>query len=155
MKLSLSLRPTVNTDVWFLTENMRLADQIECGLACPGTSLYEILARSVETTDAPWTAVDADGEVVAIFGCAFENKQAYPWMLSTPYISKHARACIELGRICMEAWTVLARAREVPILCNYIHKTNHSARRFITRLGFTILPAPNGDFDCFFLCVNQ
>lgn len=149
MTLSLSLRPTAQTDIWMLADTMRLADVIECGLSAPGLSLHEIIRRSVELTHQPLTAVDREGEVVAIFGCSFEESRGYPWMLSTPYVTLHARALITLGRQQVAGW-----AAQAPFLCNWIHKENFSARRYITRLGFSIFPAPNGDFDFFFLCAT-
>lgn len=148
--MKLTLRPTANTDVWFLSENMRLMDQLECGLSRPGVPLLDCIRESVETTQEPLTAVDPEGEPVAIFGCAFSQERAYPWMLSSPQIKHYARDVVLHGRFCVSEWHALARELEVRLLCNWIHKKNHSARRFVQALGFTILPAPNGDFDFFY-----
>jgi hypothetical protein len=148
--MKLTLRPTTQTDVWFVAENMRIADQIECGLSRPGQSVWHTLHESVKLTENPLTAVDPEGEPVAIFGCAFDHTRAYPWMLSTPYIRLFPRECLVLGRRITTDWADSAVERGIPMLCNWIHKENLSARRFVESLGFTILPAPTGDFDFFY-----
>jgi hypothetical protein len=150
--MKLTLRSTADTDVWFVSENMRIADRIECGLSLPGLSPLVALLESVRVTHNTQTLVDPEGEPIAIFGCSFEedSSRGYPWMLSTPYVKYYPRDILVLARRVTTGWGREAQERGCPLLCNWIYREHDRAKAFVAALGFSILPTPNGEFDFFY-----
>lgn len=129
---------------------MRSADVAEVALTCPGVDPLAVVHASVYESDAAACAVAGDGEVLSVFGVSNAPDQAnvaYIWMLSSEGIHRHGKEALRHGRKVIQ-WC----RRRTPgrLLCNYIHRTNHSARAYITRLGATIVANPAGEFDFFF-----
>ncbi len=152
--MNVALVSTTEEHIVELGQTMRLADVIEVGLAREG-SPYEVLSVSVGCTQNPMTAVDDDGRVVAILGCSFGAGYAFPWMLSSALVRQHKKAAISLAQMMVEEWMEEAREKGIPMLCNYINRDNHSARRYVQGLGFTIFNSPGpGPFDFFFQLVT-
>jgi len=153
--MTVTLRPTVESHIWELSDTMRLADVIEVGLAREG-SPFQVLSESVACTKDAITAVDEEGLVIAIYGCSFGEGYAFPWMLSSPLVQHHGVEAVRLARAFVRSWLSEARAKNIPMLCNYVNRENHSARRFIQAMGFTIFQSPGpGPFDFFYqLCAN-
>ncbi len=90
------------------------------------------------------TAVDDDGRVVAILGCSFGAGYAFPWMLSSALVRQHGKAAVSLAQMMVEEWKEQAVKQGIPMLCNYINRENHSARRYVQALGFTDISSSPG-----------
>lgn len=84
--------------------------------------------------------IEADGEIVAIMGVApalgLFDAIGLPWMLGTDLVRRHQRV---LMRACRPYIQRMLRA--YPHLFNVVHAENHTAKRWLKRVGFTLQPA--------------
>ncbi|NCT81910.1 MAG: hypothetical protein GXC94_02090 [Comamonadaceae bacterium] len=116
----------------------------------PNSDPERQLLQSIELSAEATTVLDKDGNVITVVGIAEDpsGERAYPWMLSSALIEKHAKDAVRAGLSLVAAWRL---GYPDKLLCNYIGKTSLRNRAFIQRLGFRIVPAPSGDFDFFYL----
>lgn len=126
---------------------MRPADEAEVSIACPYDSSRGVLEDSVNMSVEAAAAVDGD-EVVAFFGLSESTSYlAHPWMLSAASISRYGRRALFVGFDIVTWWK---RRTTGKLLCNYVHRENTSAVRYIQRLGAVVVPSPTGPFDFFY-----
>ena len=126
---------------------MRPADALEVSLARPDASPKTVASESVAMSIEACAAVAGD-EVVALFGLAEAPQHlAYPWMLSASSVSRHGVQALRVGRSIVAWWK---RRTQGKLLCNYVHRENTSAIRYIQRLGAVVVPSPTGPFDFFY-----
>lgn len=134
--------PAVPSDAYHI--DLRDEDRAECERYGRG-SAEQALEASIRSSPAA-TFRDDDGTILAIFGVSSsEDGSLHPWMVSGRAVSQHRRALVGVGRYVVERLRQCAG----PVY-NFISKDAHSARRFITSLGFVIQPQP-GPFDLFYL----
>lgn len=109
------------------------------------------LALSIQASHEAMKAVDEDGNILAIGGIQHFPGRVCPWVVCSPLIHKHRRFAVGFS----QRW-IANFCNQLPpgtLVCNYIGKTSRSNRRFVEMLGFTIVPAPSGPFDFFYLQV--
>lgn len=109
------------------------------------------LALSIAASHEAMKAVDEDGNILAIGGIQYLPGRVCPWVMCSPLLNKHRRFAVGFSRAWIRNFT--AQLEPGTLVCNYIGKTSRSNRRFVEMLGFTIVPAPAGPFDFFYLQV--
>lgn len=90
------------------------------------------------------------GQLVALFGCAphpTDPGAGIPWMLCTTTLADVPRVAMALvSDQVVSGW----RATH-SVLCNFVHRRNARALRFVSWLGFTVGAEPCGPGGEFFL----
>ena len=85
-------------------------------------------------------AVDINGELACLFGCAPINGmlglRAAPWLLGTDVLDRHPSALMR-----HTAPYLAQMQRRYPHLLNYVDARNTRSIRWLKRLGFVIHPA--------------
>jgi hypothetical protein len=95
---------------------------------------------------------DATGALLGLGGVVHVNDHSIsPWMLCSAGIREHAR---DIWRAAKCGVSHLHGFTGHALVFNHIPKKSHSNRRFIQRLGFHIIPSPDGEFDLFYLPPN-
>lgn len=94
-------------------------------------------------------AVTDQGEVIAVGGLALTEEDACPWLLCSSKVGRYGREALARCRGLLRAWQCIAGPSRV--LNNFVHRDNLPAQRFITALGFRIVPPPAGDWWFFYL----
>lgn len=124
----------------YLVEHMRQADRDECW-AWAHLTPREAVDMSMVSRDT--IAGLADGRVVCIFGVREASplsRTAYPWMLCTDELPKHALSFLRGSRV----YVGMLRER-YERLENYVDVRNHDAIKWLGWLGFSLDdPAPFG-----------
>lgn len=143
----MTLRFVPVTEEHLVSFSLRPADATEVLLSRPDASPSVVVRESVALSIEACAAVDGD-EVVALFGLAEAPQHlAYPWMLSAPSVGRHGVQALRVGRAIVAWWK---RRTQGKLLCNYVHRENTSAIRYIQRLGAVVVPSPTGPFDFFY-----
>lgn len=138
--MSITIRPATRADAEFIAFNLRPSDRAEVE-ASAKQSPQEALVRSFEASRECFVAV-ADGDPVAIFGVGLVGDVAVPWMLGTPVMRRYPVEVLRRAKAYVRRW--LAEHR---VLVNFVDARNKTSIRFLTRLGFTILPPqPHGPY---------
>jgi hypothetical protein len=122
--------PTTREHIHELARTMRQPNVDEVwSLAhlSPAAALY----RSVANTPEPVTGL-ADDKVLCIFGV---GANGHVWLLASNEIPKHPITVMREGR----KWLKAQRTKH-PRLSNYADASNPVAARWLTLLGFTVLP---------------
>lgn len=126
-------RAPTEADLDALAASMRPMDVKECDLIA-GCAPREALAQCV--ANAEWSTVALiDGAPVCVFGlseASFLGGDAYPWMLCTKGIERHARTLLT----CAPRFLGEMQAQSER-LSNVVHGHNHSAIRFLRWCGFS------------------
>lgn len=140
MAAKVSFRPLQYGDVAHLARHLRPADRAEIEAQHGvGVSMFDIIARAVLVSSHCWVAADTGDKPVAIFGVApvsLLSGIGSPWMLATPEAERHPRTLVTGGR------RYLSRMRtSYSSLFNYVDARNEQSIRWLSRLGFSILPA--------------
>lgn len=136
------IRETVTDDAVRLLGQLRDADRREC-LAYGLDDYEEGIRSSVTSSVLCWSAFDAAGNLLAVFGVAPVSVMTgvgCPWMLGTDRLGRHSR---DLMRICPG---YIGRMLGLfPHLTNHVHAGNTTSVRWLKRLGFRLhKPAPYG-----------
>lgn len=130
-----------------MAPRVREADRVELWEAAEVEPL-EALAMSVENSLEAWTGI-VDGEIVCMFGLSAPSMTgdvAFPWLLGTDLIRRHAKVFLGLNRPVIERWQTL-----FPVLLNYVHSSNTTAMAWLRWMGFTIFnPEPYGPHGSLF-----
>ena len=112
---------------------MRECDAAEVR-AC-GHDPLEAARRSVAQSLLCWSAFEGD-KLICILGCApisLVSGIGSPWMLGTPLLDKHSRILV---RVTPRYIGTMLKA--FPHLVNYVHTHNHTSKRWLRRIGFTL-----------------
>ncbi|API59639.1 hypothetical protein BSL82_10175 [Tardibacter chloracetimidivorans] len=137
----LVFRPVRKEDAAALAANLRPSDEAEI-VAAAGAAPVITIARSLALSTYA-TAVDRDGELMALYGVAplsLLGDVGTPWLLATPQLARHARPLTRTAR-----QYVVDALRFYPVLQNYVDVRNTASIRFLSRLGFTLFdPEPYG-----------
>lgn len=116
-----------------LAPRMRPQDIEEVGAL--GHTPLDALMISVNDSTEAWAGL-ADGSVVCIFGLSTQSilsDRAFPWLLSSRDMPRHARAFLRLNREYMASMRKRYR-----LLWGWVCETNTVSIRWLTWLGFTI-----------------
>lgn len=127
------IRRTQLEDIALLAENMRTSDVAEVR-AC-GHEPLEAVQRSVAHSLLCWSAF-ADGELACILGCApisIVSGIGSPWMLGTPVLDAQSRVLVRLT-----PRYIAEMLKAFPHLVNHVHAHNHTSKRWLRRIGFTL-----------------
>lgn len=96
------------------------------------------LAQSIKLSESP-TAVVVDGVIDMVYGVTepvATPKHGVPWMLSAGRVlEEEPRQFLRASRDIFTAWT-----KRYHMLGNWVHADNHTAKRWLEWLGFTIRP---------------
>ncbi len=118
-----------------LANRMREIDRLECSIY--GRTPKQSLRLALKSSVIAWTA-KVDGRVEAMFGASPISTLegiGCPWMLMTDEATRHAKALVAGGL----GYSVALQAL-FPVLENNVHADNHTAIRWLSRLGYTIGP---------------
>lgn len=136
---SVKFRKSEWIDLILLVPRLRKADVDECEAMFGKGSLSRVATQTFKGSSMKFT-VDVDGVPIAMFGMYRQtmlSDSAQPWMFGTPAIDKHLRrALIEDARGYISDMLRLARRLE-----NVVDARNKTSIRWLTHLGFKILPA--------------
>jgi hypothetical protein len=151
----LTYRTSVPSDAYMLILSEQ--DQAEVDLVRGELSSIDLVAESIRISETCVTVLNQLGLVVSVFGLRDipEIGCAAPWMLSSSLLKLHAREVMVTARKVVTQWRADSRPK-----FNWIATANHSAKAFIQRLGFVIVPhtEERPGFDFFFLptsCATQ
>ena len=121
-----------------LVVKMRQADIDEC----KALGIEDFVGRvklSIQRSAFAYT-VTVDNALMCILGVApmygMFDPVGIPWMLGTDLVRKHQRV---LMRECRPYIREMLRA--YPHLVNYVSAENHTSKRWLRRVGFTLQPA--------------
>lgn len=124
-----------------LAKAMRGSD-IEELLAGSNHSPIEAILQSLEVSSEAWEGWVGD-DLICMFGVGsitYATGAGSPWMLGTDAIGRHFVIFARVSRL----WITDVRAR-YGHLHNYVYEKNTDALRWLSWLGFTVLPAtPHG-----------
>lgn len=133
------IRRFIPSDLSELAENMRQSDIDELK-ASHGeqADIRGILVKAAELSCICNTWLDADNQVMAMFGLAphpTEKGMGIPWVLATGKVMHFPKTFIK------EGLRILASMQKIsPYLINYVDVRNTSSIRYIQRLGFQLHP---------------
>lgn len=119
---------------------LRAADLLELqAVHGAGCDVQRILLRALAMTPDALAAV-ADGEVIALLGCAaggtLMTPRGAPWLLGSDACRRHGRVFIQAGRAAVAQWLERFGALE-----NWTDVRHVESHRWLRRLGFTLHPA--------------
>lgn len=130
-------------DCEHLAANLRAADVAEIEAASGATDVLAVIKASVDASLYCWSAVDQDGQLVAMLGVVpadLLSGLGVPWMLGTDLVDVQQRALVRLSR------AYIPRMLETfPKLVNFVDARNERAVRFLRHAGFYVArPEPHG-----------
>lgn len=133
-------------DCLSLAPRLRAEDAVELELATGKTPL-EALKESLEVS-AEAFAAEADGVVVALWGCSFQNGAGSPWMVGSPEVLNYPVTFVAIGRVAVDRWS-----RSCSVLHNLTHTENTVHHRWLRHIGFSFAPdvVPCGPAEAPFL----
>ena len=139
--------PATRQHIDHIAPKMRKADAAEVWASSAVRPRLALLGSLLASRDANTGTVDE--EPICMFGIGVGTpfaSAASPWLLGTDLIEQHAIAFLRLNK------KYLQDAREkYPVLSNYVDARNLASIRWLSWLGFTILPAePYGPFNAMF-----
>lgn len=135
MKL-IEIAPASAASMLYVAEHLREADVLELKAAYgEGVDVLTRLVRSYRSSAEVWVG-SVDGVPTAIFGYVKMAHVGVPWMVATDDFKKSARSSIR-------HWYPLLDHinQQCPILLNYVHAENGDAIRWLTYMGFNLLPS--------------
>lgn len=125
--------PASPAHVGTIAARMREIDKLECAIM--GRTPKQALRLALQGSSLAWTA-KIDGRPEAMFGVAavsLIDREGSPWLLLTDEGARHAKALVRDGR----RYSDLIQM-EYSVLKNFVHADNHSACRWLVRLGYTL-----------------
>ncbi|MEM9725654.1 MAG: hypothetical protein AAF909_09345 [Pseudomonadota bacterium] len=133
----IGVRPSRIQDPALLAPHLRPADRRELDAA--GSTPLEALIDGLRLSREPYTAVAADGRLIAMFGVAPLSAETAlrvgaPWMLGSPLIEGAARPFLRASRV----WRDRICA-EFDLLTNIADARNIVHHRWLRWCGFTFL----------------
>lgn len=123
-------------DAQGIVADMREADREEL-LASSGTDTYLTVARGIARSVEPIIAEDETGPL-CVFGYVhlhdgFMTGEASPWLIGTNRLLLYPRLLTQRATRYIEVLQ-----EEYAVLSNYVDTRNVLAKRWLTRLGFTV-----------------
>jgi hypothetical protein len=129
-------RPYEHTDLGeVLRLKLREIDQIECR-AATGLTVQQSLYESLSTSKDVLWVITIDKRIIGVFGVApLWNGAGAPWLLATDELPTITRRFLRDSKAVIDIWR-----RNYSCLTNFVAVENTEAIRWLTWLGFTILP---------------
>lgn len=139
------IRVTHATSVDFheLIRNLRPADRAELMASLGHTDPVRLWAAV--GTHGVYAAHDANGDLVACFGCAqhtLQREVGVPWLLGTNLLFAYPKALHKLSKAHLAKWQ-----QRWPILTNQTDKRNTLVLLWLQRLGFKFVGVSPGAAD--------
>lgn len=132
----LRLEEATHAHAHALAPHMRPEDAAEVQ-ASGGYTPLEALVASIECSAVAYAAF-ANEELLGL--CGFmpvaDGSQAVVWALTSTAVERHRKSFWRLSR-----FMVAALASAYPVLTNFVDARHTASLRWLTRLGFTVLPA--------------
>lgn len=128
----IAFQPVTAGDILSLAPRIPAAILEDCRAAmgreaAPVDYLREAVAHATESLSAR----AEDGSCLAIIGYFATGDVAHPWMIPSDKLAAYARETMHYSKIYVE--TLVHRYT----LCNFLSAHNHTAKRYLERLGFT------------------
>jgi hypothetical protein len=106
----------------------------DCDEARAALGLDSIDALLFSISESSWTKViEADGEIIGVFGLVKTNSMGVPWLVGTDKLTKYKR---DLMRIPKQV--IKDMLKECGVLSNFVDVRNVTTIRWLKRLGFEL-----------------
>lgn len=131
-------------DVVYVSNNLREED-IEEAMAAYGETVqpWKMLMGSFLVSRDTTFAMHSDGVPFCIVGCrppSILSNTGTPWMVGTNQIRHHGKSMTKFSKALAKVWS-----DTWPVLQNYVYEKNHTAIRWLHRIGFELYyPQPYG-----------